>query len=181
VKTVIIEPGLAFGTGTHATTLLCLSWLDELLQDVPTPSFASMLDVGCGSGILSIAAAKLSPTLAIDALDTDPEAHRVSRDNFAVNGVDARVRLADSGVLAELQGSYELVVANILAHILNFLSKDLVRVTSPGGSLLLSGIGEDSVRGVLETFEGLDMDVVDRREREGWTALLLKHRNPGRG
>lgn len=177
VETLVIEPGLAFGTGTHATTILCLAWLDELL-DGEEAGPRAMLDVGCGSGILSIAAAKLRSDMAIDALDTDPEAHRVARDNFAANGVSGRVRLVEPPVLAEVGGGYPLVVANILAHILNFLSEDLVRLTESGGMLLLSGIGDDSVEGVLATFGALGMEVRETRKREGWNALVLEHRPP---
>ena len=172
VETLVIEPGLAFGTGTHATTRLCLAWLDDLLaQD---PDMETMLDVGCGSGILSMGAARLAPELRLEALDVDPEAVRVCRENLAINGVEARIKLL-APLISEVDGSYDLVVANILAHILIRLGDDLCRCTAPSGRLLLSGIGEEALASVVEAFGARGMVEVGRRSSSGWVALLLQH------
>lgn len=165
---LVIEPGLAFGTGTHATTLLCLGYLDDLLaQD----RAETLLDVGCGSGILSIAAAKLSPGVAIRCLDVDPEARRVSRENCVDNGVADAVTVLD-GLLDAGTGTAGLVVANILAHILLRLREDLARATAPGGRLLLSGIGAKDEDKLRVAFSEL-LTYQERRERDGWVALLF--------
>lgn len=169
VETVIIEPGLAFGTGTHATTQLCMATLDRLLAEHPA---ASMLDVGCGSGILSIAAAMLSPELQIEALDIDPEAMRVCQENLAVNGVADRVRLRSPDV-GEVTQAYSLVVANILSHILIRLGETLTARVAPGGRLLLSGIGLDSESHVLDHYASLGMTLLRREEQDGWVALIM--------
>lgn len=168
---VVIEPGLAFGTGTHATTRLSLRRIDGLLAAHP---MASMLDVGCGSGILSVAAALLSDTVAVDAFDIDPEAKAMSLENFARNGVEGRVRLLET-TLDRVEGTYDLVVANILAHILLLLADDLIRTTSPHGRLLLCGIGDKAVDEVLAGFSARGMTLEDREEMDGWTALIWRH------
>ncbi|MBH23689.1 MAG: 50S ribosomal protein L11 methyltransferase, partial [Myxococcales bacterium] len=175
VEAILIEPGLAFGTGTHATTRLCLGWIDDLLADAAGAP-GSILDVGCGSGILSIAAARLAaPSTTIDALDVDPEALRVSRENLEINRVPAdRVQIM-TRPLNQVTGAYQLVVANILSHILILLSADLVRCAAPQGRLLLCGIGLDSEAEVTEAFQALGMRLSARRELEGWVALLLNH------
>jgi ribosomal protein L11 methyltransferase len=168
VQELVVEPGLAFGTGTHATTQLCLAWIDDLFAQ-HTP--ASLLDVGCGSGILSIAAAKLSDSTIIRCLDVDPEARRVTAENALDNGVADRVQILD-GVLGHNTGHAEFVVANILAHILVQLQPDLTRAVPPGGQLLLSGIGQVDEASVVAAF-GTQMQQRGRREKDGWVALLF--------
>lgn len=171
---VVIEPGLAFGTGTHATTRLSLKRIDGLLAARPV---ASMLDVGCGSGILSVAAALLSAQVVVDAFDIDPEAKAVSLENIARNGVEGRVRVLET-TIDRIEGRYDLVVANILAHVLLFLADDLIRCTSPGGRLLLCGIGEKAVEEVLAGFSARGMRLEDREVMDGWTAMIWRHAEP---
>ncbi len=179
VEILVIEPGLAFGTGTHATTRLCLKWLDDLCAELP--SGAQMLDVGCGSGILSIAAALLEPDLKINALDVDPEALRVCRENIAVNRVGGRVNLLGP-LLSDFQGQCDLVVANILSHILVRLADDLTRCTETcDGRLMLSGIGRDDVDAVTKAFGERGMNEIERRTEDGWVALLMVHDQPRGG
>jgi ribosomal protein L11 methyltransferase len=129
---VRLDPGLAFGTGNHQTTALCLAWLDSL--DLVGKR---VLDIGCGSGILSIAALQLGAASA-DAVDNDPQAIRASRDNAADNGIDTRLRLMMS--TEELAKDYDVVVANILADTLIAIADDIGSRIAPGGVLALSGI-----------------------------------------
>ena len=170
IADLVIEPGLAFGTGTHATTQLCLAWLDDLIEhDPPT----QVLDVGCGSGILSIAVAKLSPHTAIRCLDVDPEARRITAENTSENGVSDRVEVL-SGILTRATEPADLVVANILAHILLQLRESLVGVVAPGGGLLLSGIGVEDEAELTHAFTS-ELTLSERREQDGWVALLFRH------
>lgn len=127
---LVLDPGLAFGTGAHPTTRLCLLWLVEHVR-----RGASVLDYGCGSGILAIAAAKLGAGRVVGA-DIDPQAVRASVENARANGVRADFALVD----ALAPGRYSIIVANILANPLRLLAPALAGRASAGGSIALSGI-----------------------------------------
>lgn len=131
---VHLEPGLAFGTGQHATTSLCLTLLEESLHTPPP----TLLDVGCGSGILSIAAARLGVP-RVDAVDNDLLAVRIAAENVRANGVAGAVSVSGEP-LTNSTHRYALVVANIIASVLIELAPSLVSSMEPGGGLLLSGI-----------------------------------------
>jgi len=127
-----LDPGLAFGTGTHPTTALCLAWLDR-----HPPSGQQVLDFGCGSGILAIAALKLGAAAA-QGVDIDPQALLASHGNAARNGVDAQLATCLPDDLPA--GTFDLVLANILANPLIELASHLSTLVRPGGMLVLSGI-----------------------------------------
>ena len=127
---LVLDPGLAFGTGSHPTTRLCLEWLERTV----TPG-ASVLDYGCGSGILGIAAARLGAK-DVQGVDIDPQAVAAARDNAARNSVAARFDEAT----AKIDGLFDLVVANILSNPLKALAPLLASRVRPGGQLALSGI-----------------------------------------
>lgn len=170
VKTVIIEPGMAFGTGQHATTKLCLAWLDELCGP-PEPS--AILDVGCGSGILGIGAALLTQGTRIEGVDIDPEALRVCRENFEMNGVVGRVQVR-IGLVSQVEGRFPVVVANILANVLRRLRDDILAKAEPGGLVLLSGLALVDEEPVRAYYQAAGCVAVDRRDLDGWVALLLR-------
>ena len=145
---VRLDPGLAFGSGTHPTTSLCLQWLDALaasgeLQGKP------LLDFGCGSGILALAALKLGAARA-DGVDNDPQALLATRDNAERNGVGGA--LAAFGPEAAPAGPYPVVVANILASALDALAEVLAERTPPGGRLALSGILDGQQDALLQRY-----------------------------
>jgi ribosomal protein L11 methyltransferase len=164
---VWLDPGLAFGTGTHETTALCLEWLAGL--DL---TGKRVLDVGCGSGILSIAALKLGAASA-DGIDIDQQAITASRKNAADNDVSARLRLSTD--LADFNGEYDLVIANILAGTLIEMAAELSKRTMHGGLLALSGIlsGQiDEVSSAFTDWFSLDPPV----KHNSWTRLTgTKH------
>ncbi len=164
---VWLDPGLAFGTGTHATTALCLEWLDA----APLAG-RRVLDVGCGSGILAIAAVKLGAAGAL-ALDIDPQALIATADNAARNGVDAllEVRAAD----ADWQGPYDVVLANILAEPLIALAPRFAAVTRPGSALVLAGLLAAQAAAVTAACRPwFDMEIAG--ERDGWVGLTGRRR-----
>jgi ribosomal protein L11 methyltransferase len=138
-----MDPGLAFGTGTHETTSLCLRWLDR--EDV---SGKTILDYGCGSGILAIAALLLGAAHAT-AYDIDPQAVTATLDNAQRNGVADRLT---AGADATPTGQYDIVLANILAETLKKLASQICERLRPGGSLLLSGILGDQADDVIRAY-----------------------------
>jgi len=155
-----LDPGLAFGTGSHPTTRLCLRWLDDQLHGGET-----LLDYGCGSGILAIAAAKLGAA-RVDGVDIDEQAVTASRDNAELNTVRANFCLP--GELAP--GQYDVVVANILTNPLKGMAPLLAGRVRPGGRLVLSGILAEQAEEVMVVYREwfvFDPPVTD----EGWVRL----------
>ncbi|WP_341677631.1 50S ribosomal protein L11 methyltransferase [Niveibacterium sp. SC-1] len=155
-----LDPGLAFGTGSHPTTRLCLKWL---LDNVPQG--ASVLDYGCGSGILAIAAAKLGAGKVV-GIDIDERALEATQDNAARNG--ATVEVQHSGV--PLADRYDRVVANILTNPLCVLAPAIAACVAPGGRLALSGVLETQAEQVIEAYRPyIDLEV--GASEDGWVRL----------
>ncbi|HEX9241845.1 MAG TPA: 50S ribosomal protein L11 methyltransferase [Anaeromyxobacter sp.] len=166
---VVLDPGMAFGTGTHPTTALCLAALSDLLGN---RTGASVLDVGTGSGLLAIAARKLGAA-RVAGNDEDPVAVRVARENAEKNGTALELTEAP---LEAIAGTFDVVVANILANVLVELAPALADKVAPGGVLLLSGIlhpQEDEVRSAHEAVGLAPLPGGDRREGE-WSLLALR-------
>lgn len=166
---LILDPGLAFGTGTHPTTALCLEWLDELAVAGHLAQ-QTVLDVGCGSGILAIAALKLGARHA-DATDIDPQALQASRDNAERNGIaESDLNLYYPEQLSD-GGDYPIVTANILAGPLVELAPMIAGHVAPGGRIALSGILANQADEVYEAYamQGIAMD--EPVIREGWVRL----------
>jgi ribosomal protein L11 methyltransferase len=157
---LVLDPGMAFGTGSHPTTRLFLEWLERAV----TPG-CSVLDYGCGSGILGIAAARLGAGDVL-GVDIDPQAVAAARNNAARNGVDAR--FDDSA--ARIRGEFDLVVANILANPLKALAPAICSHVRPGGRLALSGILAAQAGDLIAAYAPwLPLAVADARE--GWVCL----------
>lgn len=157
---IVLDPGVAFGTGAHPTTRLCLRWLDAVV----TPD-TDVLDYGCGSGILAIAAMKLGARSAC-GIDIDPQAVLAARDNAERNRVAVRFAAAADAPAAPAQ----IVVANILANPLMVLAPLLARLTRPGGHIALSGILAGQAQSVLEAYAA-DFDLQPAASDEGWVLL----------
>jgi ribosomal protein L11 methyltransferase len=165
---VVIDPGMAFGTGSHPTTSLCLAALSDLLAERPG---ASVLDVGTGSGLLAIAARKLGAG-RVAANDEDPVAVEVARENAARNGAALELTVEP---LEAIPGTFDVVVANILANVLVALAPVLAAKLAPGGVLLLSGIlapQEDEVRRAHVAAGLAPVPARERRDGE-WSLLAL--------
>jgi ribosomal protein L11 methyltransferase len=170
-----IDAGTAFGTGRHETTLGCLLALDRLRR---LGRFGRVLDMGCGTGILALAAARAGAR-AVLAVDNDPIAVRVARENAHLNGLAARVAgLTGDGYrrrpFARAQGRYDLVLANILSRPLQKMAPDLKRVLAPGGRAVLSGLLRHQEAEVLAAHRAQGL-FLERRLRLGdWSVLLFK-------
>ena len=166
---VLLDPGLAFGTGTHATTAMCLNALDRLIA-----GNERIVDFGCGSGILAIAALKLGAGCAL-GVDNDPQAVFASRDNAQRNGIepdDFAVVMPDDGVIAQWEDSADLMVANILAGPLVELADQLINLTAPGGTILLTGVLEAQAPQLIEHYRNVNLEV--NQQRDGWVLLAGK-------
>jgi ribosomal protein L11 methyltransferase len=159
---VRLDPGLAFGTGTHPSTALCLTWLDSRL-----PSKATIIDYGCGSGVLAIASACLGASSA-QAYDIDPQALIATRDNAGANQVEHLVQVHASA--DTLRAPVDVVLANILAGTLIELAPRLCALLRPGGQLVLAGILKQQVHEVRAGFAAW-LDLAVFAERDGWSAL----------
>ncbi|MDX5376881.1 MAG: 50S ribosomal protein L11 methyltransferase [Halomonas sp.] len=164
-----LDPGLAFGTGTHPTTALCLEWLDALALEGSLDGL-EVLDVGCGSGILAIAALKLGAAEATGT-DIDPQALQASRDNAMRNDVAEHELTLCYPEQLDSERRFPLVIANILAGPLVELAPMIAGHVAPGGRLALSGILEGQAQEVLDAYraQGLIMD--EPQQREGWVRL----------
>ena len=167
---ITIEPGMAFGTGQHETTHLCLEALDARARVLAPPT--RVLDVGCGTGILSIAAARLFGA-SVMGIDVDEAALRSAQDNLEPNLVAGKVSLSATP-LVKVEERFPLVIANIIAPVLLALSEELVAHVAPGGELWLSGILETQVAEVTDRFEALGAQVMTTSQRGEWVKLALR-------
>ncbi len=172
-----IEPGMAFGTGTHPSTQLCLELMEPFY---PAHPGSNVIDVGCGSGILCIAALKLGARNAL-GVDIDPEAIQNARENARINGIGKELFLGLGSVAEIRQGKFPirqapLVVANILAPvILRLLESGLTELVELQGILLLSGIMEGQSQAVLEAAQARGLTFQKSQSRGEWVALALSH------
>jgi ribosomal protein L11 methyltransferase len=192
---VALDPGLAFGTGTHASTALCLEWLDAHFPDSPSPAEHSearrahgldahfpdspspiprVIDYGCGSGILGIAAAKLGAA-EVHAHDIDPQALTATRENAAANGVAARLQVHESA--ATLPAQADLLLANILSEPLRALAPHFAALVRPGGAVVLAGLMPGEETEVTGAYAAC-FDVTRFAERDGWVCLTGRRRGP---
>lgn len=157
---IALDPGVAFGTGSHPSTQLCLQWLEEHIRNGET-----VLDYGCGSGILAIAAMKLGAASA-HGIDIDPQAVAAARNNAEQNHVQARFSLPEKNN----QQTYDIVTANILSNPLKVLAPLLASHTRPGGMIVLSGILEPQWREVAAYYQAW-FDMAHYAGKEGWACL----------
>jgi ribosomal protein L11 methyltransferase len=165
--TIVVNPGGAFGTGRHETTWLCL----EALEDFVRPGMR-VADVGCGSGILAIAAAKLGATSVV-ATDTDPAAVDATRENAEANAVADRVDTLLASTPPARAASFDVIVANIYSDTLVAISKDLATLAAPQGIIVLSGIETTRSAEVEAAFVARGFALDEKRVRGEWAALVF--------
>ena len=173
-----IDPGMAFGTGTHPTTQLCLRLIEKTVDTLKVSKILNVIDIGCGSGILSIAALKLGATNAL-GVDVDIESVKNSRENADKNGIGEEFIIGQGSVTEVLEGKFPLiqaplVVANILAPIIIRLFGDgLADLMEPGGTVILSGIMQGQEQSVLKAAQVRGLVLNERVEMGDWVALSL--------
>jgi ribosomal protein L11 methyltransferase len=168
-----IDPGMAFGTGTHPSTQMCLQALEELI--LSSPHSPSILDVGTGSGILAIAARKLGAK-QVSAIDLDPVAIGCARKNAAANrigkGIDFR-----AGSLNGLRRTFDIVVANLLPQELLNIAPSLPKRLSSGGTLIISGLLRGQKMEIISAFAKQGLEVLCSRESKGWVSLVMEQKD----
>ncbi|UCG38595.1 MAG: 50S ribosomal protein L11 methyltransferase [bacterium] len=166
---VVLDPGMAFGTGSHSSTMMCLLLLDEITATDPP---RRMLDLGTGSGILAIAGAHLGAE-EIWATDIDPVAVQVARRNARDNGMADRISVLEGSVDA-VSGTFDLITANLSASLLKRLCGPISRRLAPGGSVIVSGIMVGEHREVLDAMTQCGLETVRTMRQDVWEAALLK-------
>jgi ribosomal protein L11 methyltransferase len=166
---VVLDPGMAFGTGLHPTTRGCLEMLGSI-----SPMPADVLDVGCGSGILALAALKLGAARAT-AVDTDATAVRATLENASRNGLETQVT-ASEGTLPDAPArTFPLITANLVAAVLVSMAPRLASHLAPAGTLICGGIIEPRADEVIAAMSAAGLRVVERADRDEWVALRLEH------
>ena len=164
-----LDPGMAFGTGQHATTYMCLDYLNDLAS--PENTDLAVLDVGTGSGILAICALALG-FKHVTAFDNDPEVLPVADENLAVNGMRGKIDFYRA-VPGEVQGQYGIILANLTSNVLIETADDLHRLSLPGAALILSGILREQADEVSAAYRKLGFEESGRTNRDEWTALKM--------
>lgn len=164
-----IEPGLAFGTGSHPTTRLCLEMLEEYVNDEST-----VLDIGCGSGILSIAALLLGAKSAFGT-DIDELAVKTALENAKKNGFEPPVFTAAKGDLSEcVSGTYKIIIANIVADVVMKLNEDAAKFLDKHGVYITGGIIDSRKAEVERSLEQNGFDIIETRSEKGWNVFVCK-------
>ena len=165
-----LDPGMAFGTGTHQTTSLCLEAIEEIVK----PGMR-VFDLGTGSGILAIAAAKLGAN--VEAIDLDAVAVKVALENVEINQITDRVSVKRGDLGSVLKGQADLVVANIIADVILILLPDLQRILKTDGEFLASGIIEHRSADVEAGMREIGLEIIEKKESSGWVLLRARWHN----
>ncbi len=162
-----IDPGAAFGTGTHATTSLCLELLEKY-----TDSSSHILDIGSGSGILSIASCLLGAEKAV-GVDIDPTSVRVAKENAVINSVDSKTELIVGDLAEKIDGQFDIVCANIVADIIIKLNRDIKKYMKKDAVYITSGIIDIRANEVRESFNESGLKIIEELRRDNWYAFAL--------
>ena len=162
-----IDPGMAFGTGGHETTSLCIKNLEKYVKP-----HDNVIDVGCGSGILSIAASYLTDG-SLKAVDLDKLAVDVSRENFALNNLENRIEVEEASLLTKETKKYDVIVANILAHIIELMLEDAHKLLEDGGYFITSGIIKDKKDELLEKMLEQGFKLVEETSDNEWYSFVV--------
>lgn len=165
---VKMDPGMAFGTGEHETTAMCLSLIEKYLKEGD-----DVLDVGCGSAILSIAAKKLGAD-KVAAIDLDPVAVRVAKENISYNELEGQIKVMEGNLVDEVDERYDIVVANIMADVIILLTSSVKDFLKEGGLFIASGIINEKREEVIRALEENGFVLSDSLQRGEWNALVAR-------
>lgn len=169
---ILIDPGMAFGTGTHATTKMASAFLNKVAKELPGRQEMTLMDVGTGTAILAMLASRIGFGL-VAGIEIDPEARRVARENIKLNKLDD-IDIRDQ-LIEEVDDTFDVVIANIIDGVLIRIKADLMRILNPGGHLFLTGILLEREDHFFENFiEGSGLKVVRRLEKDEWVGYWLQ-------
>lgn len=167
-KVIKIDPGMAFGTGDHATTSLCLTFLEDVIK-----ADDKVIDVGTGSGILSIGAYLLGAR-SIKATDIDELSLQVSKENFVLNDCEDEITVMPGDLLKDETEHYDVIVANILAHIIDDMIDDAYKLLNDNGRFIASGIITEKKEEIINHMKASGFSITDVLEQDGWVAILCE-------
>ncbi|MGN9134092.1 50S ribosomal protein L11 methyltransferase [Clostridium sp. HCP1S3_B4] len=164
---ISLDPGMAFGTGEHETTRMCIKALEKYVK-----SDSTVFDIGCGSGILSIAAAKLGAKMAV-GVDLDPVAVESANENLKFNDVD-NIKILEGNLIDVIDGKADIVIANIIAEVICILTEDVSKVINKNGYFITSGIINDRVKMVTDKLEECGFEVIKINNDGEWNCIIAK-------
>jgi ribosomal protein L11 methyltransferase len=172
LKPICIDAAMAFGSGDHPTTRACISMMSNIGKSEFTPNRA--LDMGCGSGILAICAAKIWPEVRIIAIDIDDEAVNIARENFLSNGILGDVVLGENLSIFTLGEGLDLILCNILKKPLEGLSHEFFNALRKGGKIVISGFTIDQHEDIDYTYKSVGFEYVDKVQIDDWVTILYQ-------
>lgn len=168
---VEIDPGLAFGTGTHETTSLCVEFLEKYAQNKK-----KLLDIGCGSGILMLIGKKLGVEKVV-GIDIDEKVNDVVLENFSKNGINENFQVIIGNLVDDVNEKYDLVVSNILVDVLEKLLEDIEKILEKDATVIFSGILNEKEEAFLKKTKNYNLKQIDRKEKNNWVSLVFKYEN----
>ena len=168
---VEIDPGLAFGTGTHETTSLCVEFLEKYAQNKK-----KLLDIGCGSGILMLIGKK-SGVEKVVGIDIDEKVNDVVLENFSKNGINENFQVIIGNLVDDVNEKYDLVVSNILVDVLEKLLEDIEKILEKDAIVIFSGILNEKEEAFLKKAKNYNLKQIDRKEKNNWVSLVFKYEN----
>ncbi|BBM49400.1 50S ribosomal protein L11 methyltransferase [Leptotrichia wadei] len=166
---VEIDPGLAFGTGTHETTSLCVEFLEKYTQNKK-----KLLDIGCGSGILMLIGKKLGVEKVV-GIDIDEKVNDVVLENFSKNGINDNFQVIIGNLVDNVNEKYDLVVSNILVDVLEKLLEDIEKALEKGAIVIFSGILNEKEEAFLKKAKNYNLKQIDRKDKNNWVSLVFKY------
>ena len=168
---VEIDPGLAFGTGTHETTSLCVEFLEKYAQNKK-----KLLDIGCGSGILMLIGKKLGVEKVV-GIDIDEKVNDVVLENFSKNGINDNFQVIIGNLVDNVNEKYDLVVSNVLVDVLEKLLEDIEKALEKGAIVIFSGILNEKEEAFLKKAKNYNLKQIDRKDKNNWVSLVFKYEN----
>lgn len=170
-KIVEIDPGMAFGTGSHETTYLCLESIEKYVKEKD-----KIFDIGCGSGILAIASVKLGAESAI-CVDIDENCIKASKHNAKINGVEDKLTIYKGNLLDVIEGNADIIVSNIIAEVIVEMVPDLRKHLNENGIIIFSGIITEKVKMVTDKLSENNFEIVEIKDKNGWNLIIGRIKN----